>query len=173
MACGFRSFQLVCAKNRPSLSNYNRGKVFRATETRGGATSYGYNVAGAGVGQGGFGLGGAGTFINDHLTPTLGGYERQTPESAVLAPADMLAIGDGYAATQNGGLQESILLSRNAGDSRLTNRFAFFRHRGSLNDLFCDGHVENNKVFRLYSDGSEEWTRKWYSDHAPHANRQE
>ncbi len=42
------------------------------------------------------------------------------------------------------------------------------RHRGRLNILFCDAHVENMRIPDFYSIARDDWLAKWNIDHKPH-----
>jgi prepilin-type processing-associated H-X9-DG protein/prepilin-type N-terminal cleavage/methylation domain-containing protein len=112
--------------------------------------SYGYNnwaVANAG----GYGLGGA--------------PGSEVPESRVLKPADMIAIGD---SDGNGVLDGDIGFHRLPSASGPQPIFPpGSRHKGGANIVFCDGHVEwanQSKWIEL----RDEVARRWNNDNKPH-----
>jgi prepilin-type N-terminal cleavage/methylation domain-containing protein/prepilin-type processing-associated H-X9-DG protein len=120
--------------------------------------SYGYNALGTGkfqesqpVAQA-LGLGGtAGAGMMPDLVPL--------PETRVLAPADMIAIGDYPELTNQDG---DILGGLDEQDDYVANR-----HNGGGNVVFCDAHVEYGKQTN--------WMRptisarlRWNNDHQPH-----
>jgi prepilin-type N-terminal cleavage/methylation domain-containing protein/prepilin-type processing-associated H-X9-DG protein len=142
--------------------------------------SYGYN----GYGAGGQGLGGE---VDSFPLP--GEWPRliATKETTVVSPSQMIALGDGYMAAKrarssagvgfldSGGIliQSEIIarLSLIEGDSfPVSNRptEARTRHRGRLNVVFSDGHVESPRVDELFYEKTEEALRRWNVDHQGH-----
>jgi prepilin-type processing-associated H-X9-DG protein/prepilin-type N-terminal cleavage/methylation domain-containing protein len=84
-------------------------------------------------------------------------------ESEVIAPSDMMAIGDSFDGT--------IALSR-ANLTQLEkcgNTFA--RHQGRANVVFCDGHVESPTLQFLFADTSDAALSRWNRDHLPHREK--
>jgi len=92
-----------------------------------------------------------------------GGPSTHTPvkDSQVVNPADMIAIGE-------------VFVSRIA-FTRATvygvALFAYQRHQGKANVVFCDGHVESPTLQFLFADTSDEALRRWNRDHQPHRER--
>lgn len=80
-----------------------------------------------------------------------------TREGQVRNPAEMIAMGDGSA----GPVIEWI---GGANSSATINRDAERRHRGRLNMVFVDGHVEDGKVFKWYLSMKAEDLRRWRVD---------
>jgi len=81
------------------------------------------------------------------------GGTRLVNESMVVAPANMIAIGD------------------SGGPDHLTYRMEVYkgwtRHRRSHNTVFCDGHVEQIKMGER-SKKTEEARQRWNNDNLPH-----
>lgn len=130
-------------------------------------TSYGYNYKGikplylAGdVPIYGLGLGGE---------SDLRGQIFSTPESAVGAPSQMIALADGFYSTEwqfiNPGSWIGVNLVGNTADNE---RWAKQRHGGKLNVSFCDGHVEAFRYRQLLLDQSSEILSLWNNDSKPH-----
>jgi prepilin-type processing-associated H-X9-DG protein/prepilin-type N-terminal cleavage/methylation domain-containing protein len=84
-------------------------------------------------------------------------------ESEVVAPSEMLAIGDGF--DPNG-----ILMRRNIVDLEESGNTRT-RHQGKANVVFCDGHVESPKLTFLFEDTSDAALVRWNRDHLPHRER--
>jgi prepilin-type N-terminal cleavage/methylation domain-containing protein/prepilin-type processing-associated H-X9-DG protein len=99
------------------------------------------------------GLGGRTTTINGPLAPPVG-------ESDVVAPADMIAIGDAF--------DSNPVLQRGSWDfvQQVGNPPA--RHHGKANVVFCDGHVESPTLKFLFEDTSDAALVRWNRDHLPH-----
>jgi prepilin-type N-terminal cleavage/methylation domain-containing protein/prepilin-type processing-associated H-X9-DG protein len=157
-----------CPSHRPRLSRYSPG--------------YGYNSEGTG----GLGLGGWWRQPeNLGEWPTHMGLR----DTEVKSPADMIAMGDGYAAYKsantpdgspisdpNGLIQESELLGRfrwleaSADNLESRNRPAEARrrHLGRLNLVSCDGHVEAETIARLFFVKTDDTVRRWNADNEPH-----
>lgn len=122
--------------------------------------SYGYNAAGVGLLDGPIGpvvgqYGGSGSL---GLDPALEYFRPiYLPESKVVAPADMIAVAD-YLATSDddhdGDLHPDALYS-------LT--FTGAHHDGRANVVFCDAHVEYART-NLFTATRE----RWNYDHQPH-----
>jgi prepilin-type processing-associated H-X9-DG protein len=112
--------------------------------------SYGYNVFGVlPVGNvfTNFGLGGHRTEKADTRGPIR--------ESEVLAPAEMMAIGE-----SNGFI---FMRSEGYDFSKLPQR-----HHHIANVAFCDGHVESPKLQFLFADTSDTALARWNRDHQAH-----
>ena len=102
------------------------------------------------------------------------------PESAVVVPSDMIALGDPFSRSLNAnrdGLQELIgwnwRPSPNISPSSSyptylgKQRIGLSNHRRSLNKAFCDGHVESETYKKLFT-GSDEYLKRWNIDNQPH-----
>lgn len=85
------------------------------------------------------------------------------PESEVVAPSEMMAIGDSFNASISfrrydlGGFEEY--------GNTLT------RHQGKANVMFCDGHVESPTLKFLFADTSDAALVRWNRDHQPHREK--
>jgi len=81
-------------------------------------------------------------------------------ESEVAVPSDMIAIGD----SDNAAIQfnRAKLADMAAHGNFLT------RHRGKVNVLFCDSHVESPRLTSLYEDTTDAALSRWNRDHLPH-----
>lgn len=130
--------------------------------------SYGYNWIGcrrappAEV----FGLG-----VRDNGFPV-----RPVREAEVLAPSDMIAIGDSVLRI-SGRLDVGVPhvfredapgpppdMGWGAVDRR---REARERHNGKVNIVFCDDHVESLRMEEIYLSQSDEVRRRWNRNHEP------
>jgi prepilin-type N-terminal cleavage/methylation domain-containing protein/prepilin-type processing-associated H-X9-DG protein len=144
--------------------------------------SYGYNQNGTqarsapgSAPSGYFGLGLGGNWLpTEPINPT--------PEWGVQVPGDMIALGDAFV-----GLPTRIIsdLSGTIGlqqhDNSVVGHSGFvyepfpdgeqaarLRHRGRLNVVFCDNHLESVKYRKLLLDRSATARRRWNNDHQPH-----
>jgi len=128
--------------------------------------SYGYNMAG----------------FRNNPARNLGlggddGFDRPTRESAVLVPANMIAMADAHLTKESstGGAQKLngiLYIGGILGVSQLANnpaatKAARQRHHGSFNVTFCDAHVESVKMEQLFSK-TDSALRRWNNDHEPH-----
>jgi len=112
--------------------------------------SYGYNQW-AVAGVSGYGLGGA--------------PDSAVPESRVVNPDDMIAIGD---SDGNGVADGDITFHRIPSASGPQPTFPpGSRHRGGANIVFCDGHVEWAKQSN-WIELRDEVARRWNNDNKPH-----
>jgi prepilin-type processing-associated H-X9-DG protein/prepilin-type N-terminal cleavage/methylation domain-containing protein len=115
--------------------------------------SYGYNV---------FGIAGGLGFYDHSHTPV--------KESLIVAPSEMMAVGDGFVGNSSHILDWQQFLSRTS----VTNEFygstkrSYARHQGKANVVFCDGHVESPTLQYLFADTSDEALSRWNRDHQPH-----
>jgi prepilin-type processing-associated H-X9-DG protein/prepilin-type N-terminal cleavage/methylation domain-containing protein len=88
-------------------------------------------------------------------------------EPGVAVPADMMAIGDsidGMVIFRRWLLE----FNRFPGWDRTQFGRASDRHQGSINVLFCDGHVESPKVKFVFEDKADAALARWNRDHQPH-----
>jgi prepilin-type N-terminal cleavage/methylation domain-containing protein/prepilin-type processing-associated H-X9-DG protein len=76
-------------------------------------------------------------------------------ESEVVAPADMIAIGE----------SDYLILTRSQEYD-----FGKFpvRHQNKVNILLCDSHVESASAKSLFDDTSDQALGRWNRDHLPH-----
>jgi len=112
--------------------------------------SYGYNQW-AVAGVSGYGLGGA--------------PDSEVPESRVINPADMIAIGD---SDGNGVADGDITFHRIPTPSGPQPSFPpGDRHKDGANIVFCDGHVEWAKQSK-WIELTDEAARRWNNDNKPH-----
>ncbi|MGH7866572.1 MAG: H-X9-DG-CTERM domain-containing protein, partial [Candidatus Dormibacteraceae bacterium] len=89
-------------------------------------------------------------------------------EPGVAVPSDMMAIGDS--------IDGRVVLWRwlsewaggPSGSARRQYGRASDRHQGSVNVLFCDGHVESPTVRFVFEDSSDAALARWNRDHQPH-----
>lgn len=129
------------------------GEWTKRMEPGGTPSYYAYNTLGLGNSRSNS-LGLAG-----HHDPDEGTYVR-TSESEVIAPSDMMAIGDSFA----GGVD----FTRENLDYLMKEGNTFTRHQGRGNVVFCDGHVESPRLQYLFEDISDEALSRWNRDHQPH-----
>jgi prepilin-type N-terminal cleavage/methylation domain-containing protein/prepilin-type processing-associated H-X9-DG protein len=91
------------------------------------------------------------------------------PESEVVNPSEMMALGDGFSGHDRvilggSGLWRTYDLPEGVKDD--SNAMA--RHNGKANIVFCDGHVESPTLQYLFADTSDEALSRWNRDHQPH-----
>ncbi len=152
--------------------------------------SYGYNANGVQYALSNFGLGGR--FDRDAPDAMSKKYtldEIKVHESAVLAPSDMIALGDVTlfwlpAVTLNlfygitgpetySGMALLDITLRNKQTAAGWGKRAQFiqatraRHNNHQNVSFCDGHVESFKEDRLHAQ-TDDALRRWNNDNKPH-----
>jgi prepilin-type N-terminal cleavage/methylation domain-containing protein/prepilin-type processing-associated H-X9-DG protein len=141
-------------------------------------SSYGYNKNGIMNSKSGpssehldLGIGGV-------LNPNPSAYS-PTPESEVKAPSNMTAIADGFEGTADGRLRDTFddLMRDRPGPPLPTGQrdygteYVRRRHQGHLNVVFCDGHVDDMKLERLFFDRTDAALRRWNKDNEPHRGR--
>ena len=152
--------------------------------------SYGYNARGVQYLGSELGLGGVFTKIDPSgVTGDLTLNDFRIKETMVVAPSDMIALGDATlvwvsASTASlyydltapetfcGEAQLDINVRNREtrpGFSRSTDfiRATKLRHNNTHNIAFCDGHVEAIKDEKLF-DPSDTALRRWNIDHQPH-----
>lgn len=148
--------------------------------------SYGYNANGTQFAFSQIGLGG-------YLTePDNWDSAVAIRESAVTTPADMIALGDanlmwllspvlqayygikgptsysGYARLDINSWLRST--ASGFGGSAGILQASLARHRGRLEVVFCDGHVEQPRADKLF-EKSDTQLRRWNNDNQPHADQ--
>jgi prepilin-type N-terminal cleavage/methylation domain-containing protein/prepilin-type processing-associated H-X9-DG protein len=84
------------------------------------------------------------------------------PESEVIHPSDMMAIGESIVGGMD--FMRSDL-------KYLGTRRASLRHHGRLNVVFCDGHVESPTLQFLFSETSDAALVRWNRDHQSHREK--
>jgi prepilin-type processing-associated H-X9-DG protein len=82
-------------------------------------------------------------------------------ESEVVAPSEMMAIGDSLNGGTNFGRWPHLTHSKTAP----------LRHQGKANVVFCDGHVESPTLQFLFEDTSDAALVRWNRDHLPHREK--
>ena len=139
--------------------------VFKCPMFTGYARDFEAIYSGAVIGnpaQGSYGYNDAGTQKPTGMTPNapllgLGPYayggSRRVSEGMVIAPANMIAVGD------SGGIDR--LYYRNELYTPWT------RHKRSHNTVFCDGHVEQMKIGER-GKKIESARQRWNNDNEPH-----
>lgn len=156
-----------CPMNRGSLlvsQNYENGELLVN-----GPVGYAYNENG--IGGGGLGLGGR-IFDNPNRVRI------PARESDVRVASEMIALGDSFNRSRNSGLDGLINLSGTIGPVTgatlqikwkmpIKEQPSFVRHRGQANRMFVDGHLETEKMRRVFA-ASDEQLRRWNIDHLPH-----
>jgi prepilin-type N-terminal cleavage/methylation domain-containing protein/prepilin-type processing-associated H-X9-DG protein len=142
---------------------------------------YGYNSAGTSRlfdTNGSLGLSPwMGSSTNDTGPQPVSPFEVNQPvrESQIASPADMMAIGDGFAGNSRIIADATSSLWRSAGLRQDfppgSSRRAYARHRGKAEVVFCDGHVEGPRLQTLFADESDAALSRWNRDHQPHRER--
>ncbi|HVY69319.1 MAG TPA: H-X9-DG-CTERM domain-containing protein [Verrucomicrobiae bacterium] len=134
--------------------------------------AYDYNSAGvvASGNRNGVGTVGLGPMWPYDTYAKLPGFP--TPESSVLFPSDMIAVGDAYdeqdipmfGLTAMLGYQ----LNFETGIARRARSSARARHTGVFNVLFCDGHVAHMKPAADLFGRKDPQLQRLNKDHQPH-----
>lgn len=130
--------------------------------------SYGYNrwgIRDQGT-NGSFGL--FGRLIS--FTPNKGRYFAPLPESEVVSPSEMMAIGD----TFGGALFFGPRVPSEGGQYPIWAeglKEIRVRHQGKLDVLFCDGHVEPPTLGFLFTNTTDAALVRWNRDHQPHRDQ--
>ena len=170
-----------------------KGTTIEGNEYASPLGSYGYNANGTQFGGSELGLGGRYTKVVVEGTEGADtGPIVPIAASSVLAPSDMIAVGDAHliwvpgfmlsalydreAKTTYSGMGLLDINSRNNTQSltwpgspgiRLA---TYWRHRGRYNVVFCDGHAENHKDDKLF-EATDAKLARWNNDHEPHADK--
>jgi len=143
-----------------------------------GFNSYGYNAFGVGADTNSLGLGG--TYGFAHTRPYPSGFSGSAipvvkppiNDSLIVAPSDMMAIGDGFHG--NGNLiysGQNMLWRHNSYAGFFDTATAYARHQGKANVVFCDGHVESPTLKFLFADTNDASLVRWNRDHQPHREK--
>ena len=97
---------------------------------------------------------------------------RPTPESGVVSPSDMIEAGDGilgWGSSSWEGSDEIGVALRATWFQRFNDtQRVMSRHNGSVNVVFCDGHVESPKASSLFNLTNSASLARWNKDHQPH-----
>lgn len=94
-------------------------------------------------------------------------------ESEVIAPSEMMAIGDGFHGAGDFIGDDGFALWRTFGfltNSAVMQR-AFARHSGYANVVFCDGHAESPTLKYLFQNTNDDALVRWNRDHLPHREK--
>ena len=120
--------------------------------------SYGYNYRGLNSPgkNDANGLGGCTSTPGGPLAPPVG-------ESEVVAPSDIIAIGDAF--------DGNTVLQRASWPDTSKYGNPFSRHHGRANMVFCDGHLESPTLQFLFTDTNDEALVRWNRDHQPHREK--
>ena len=149
------------------------------------AISYAYNCTGiANFGYNGSKLGLGRERISPDTSDWYGARSwRNNRDSEVLAPSDMIALGDGPlnqwlhgapglgTILLDGVLNHPVLVAGQSGPAYawpglLPNNL---RHAGRFNVAFLDGHIEFLPCQQLYSSSwTSDYLKRWNNDHKPH-----
>jgi len=120
--------------------------------------------------------------VNTMIAPSPQHPHRNTRETEVVAPADMIAFSDavlglsfkpiyGYVDLQ-AGQNDPIFLPttdpRVYSDMDAVRKIYYRRHSGRFNVLFCDGHIEYVRPVQIFDVSEESVARRWNKDHQPH-----
>ncbi|PYJ62670.1 MAG: hypothetical protein DME24_02990 [Verrucomicrobia bacterium] len=145
-------------------------------------SAYGYNAWGiVGLPTRAFPLGlglGGGNGVNAGVSPRIS--TRSTPEFAVRAPSDMIAVGDEFIRSRNPALDGMMSWDSTIGpathyasglvyDSKTPPKmqFAFKAHHGRANRAFVDGHLESEDMRRPFA-ATDAQLERWNVDNEPH-----
>jgi prepilin-type processing-associated H-X9-DG protein/prepilin-type N-terminal cleavage/methylation domain-containing protein len=135
--------------------------------------SYGYNTYGMSAQTDTNSLGLGGHYVWDFPKNT-----RYTAppvrEGEVVAPSEMMGVGDGFEGG-SGIIRDGVtVLWRNGnvynylGSALGSTQRAHARHQSRANVVFCDGHVESPTLKYLFQDTSDAALVRWNRDHQPH-----
>ena len=80
-------------------------------------------------------------------------------ESEVVSPSQMMAVGDSVVGGIDFMRQDLKYLEEHGASAR---------HRGRLNVVFCDGHVEAPTLKSLFEDTNDTALVRWNRDELPH-----
>jgi prepilin-type processing-associated H-X9-DG protein len=154
--------------NTKPITNFFPTRVFHCpSATSANPLSYGYN--GYGVRDlgtnGSFGLDGRWIYFKPYSEQ----YYDPLRESEVVSPSQMMAIGDTFGGAIFFGPRDSPDGPLPVWNEHL--HFLFERHQGSLDVVFCDGHVESPKVGFLFTNTSDAALVRWNRDHLPHRDQ--
>jgi prepilin-type N-terminal cleavage/methylation domain-containing protein/prepilin-type processing-associated H-X9-DG protein len=151
----------------------------------GGSSAFGYNFWGTDTfvanpndsADHGLGLSG----VNTMTAPSPQHPHRNTRETEVVTPADMIAFGDATLASYGPPFVGGLALDDGTNDQFLRGSTSMpynslnawgnayrRRHSGRFNVLFCDGHSEYLRPPQLFDVSKEVVACRWNKDHKPH-----
>jgi len=150
--------------SKPGTNFFSEG-VWHCPSNRGREWSYAYNTYGVAP------IGYNGPAAMNPKYAALGLYGAYHPgslsitpvtESEVVSPSQMMAVGDSVVGGIDFMRQDLKYLEQHGASAR---------HRGRLNVVFCDGHVESPTLKFLFQDTSDDALSRWNRDHQPHRDR--
>jgi prepilin-type processing-associated H-X9-DG protein len=100
------------------------------------------------------------------------GVRRPVLPSGVVAPANMIAIADGFRGSSTGLYDSAMFIARRSADTQGTSDSATrtaSRHKGQMNTAFCDGHCAAITLKTAFEDVGQESLSIWNRDALPHA----
>ena len=107
---------------------------------------------------------------------------RGVPESAVLTPSEMIALGDEFYRSRNMAWDGTIRRDTTIGPATHFLRGLYYQkippkeqppfimHRGRANRAFVDGHLESEDMRKPFA-ASDEQLKRWNRDNQPHRER--
>jgi len=143
---------------------------------------YGYNTWGLHTlhtsalseGASSLGLGG------QYFPPRIAWTPDAVREAQVVAPTQMIAVGDGFRG-DDGLILDGVGLDRERPRAQLpgshfydlasSTQRSYARHQGKATIAFCDGHVETPSLQALFKDTGDAALSRWNRDHQPHRDR--
>ena len=140
----------------PSYRGRTVRRYFMGTGWSNPEGSYAYNAWGTGSGSSGrphLGLGG--WWTSDGQKDSI-----SRKDSEITAPVDMIALGDGSGYDND----FEVHTLRNAAPS---SSWPLMRHWPGLNAVYCDGHVEFNRILSMF-ERTEAARKRWNFDNEPH-----
>jgi prepilin-type processing-associated H-X9-DG protein/prepilin-type N-terminal cleavage/methylation domain-containing protein len=134
--------------------------------------SYGYNAFGVGARSDSFGLGGHYGFTHSTGVGIPPVVKPRVSASEIIAPSEMIAIGDGFHGNGSEVFSGQDLLWRHDSYTGFFDtKTATARHQGKANVVFCDGHIESPTLVFLFRDMGDAALARWNRDHLPHRDR--
>jgi prepilin-type N-terminal cleavage/methylation domain-containing protein/prepilin-type processing-associated H-X9-DG protein len=100
-------------------------------------------------------------------------YFAPLPESEVVSPSEMMAIGETFGGSVYFDRESpsGLVLVWNGRVNQEWLRLINARHQGRLDSLFCDGHVESPTVGFLFTNRSDAALIRWNRDHLSHQDQ--
>ena len=135
---------------------------------------YGYNAYGLGFFAKPLGVGG---ILSDVANPF--SLHRETPDSAIRRPSDLIVVGDEFCRSRRASLDGhmpqgwgSPIISAVVNDVTLIKyppkkQQPFLNHRGRANRAFADGHLEVEDMRKTFP-ATDAQLRRWNIDNEPH-----
>jgi prepilin-type N-terminal cleavage/methylation domain-containing protein/prepilin-type processing-associated H-X9-DG protein len=150
------------------------------------SNTYGYNAGGidGSPSPNGWGLGGSASGALGAIGFLLNQYTMvNTRESSVLAPSDLIAVGDAFDRSKNPDLDGTMTLDDTVAPATHLDSLAayssktppkrqpaFLAHHGRANRVFVDGHVESEDMRQPFA-ASDDQLMRWNVDHQPHRDK--